>query len=106
MRVASLPGGADRRARRSRANGAGIVTRTQQKESALTAGRSHRHDQLLLRAVRQHGRGLRRGRMGQHAGTVIRQPRDKKTPGAPTPSVPESCWDVWTPEIDPAVAKR
>ena len=98
-----VPGGADRRSIRSRANGPGTVIRFHVKEPALTAGRFHRHD-LALRAVRQYGRGHRRG--GSHAGNAIRQPRDKKTPGAPTPSVPESCWDVWTPEIDPAVAKR
>jgi hypothetical protein len=101
---ASLPGGAGRRTR-SRVNGPGIVIRFIQKEPDLTAGRVHRHD-LALRTVRQHGRGHRRGPVRQHAGSAIRQPRDKKTPGAPTPSVPESCWDVWTPEIDPAVAKR
>lgn len=104
MRIASLPGGAGRRTR-SRANGPGIVIRFNEKEPNLTAGLVHRHD-LALRAVRQHGRGHRRELAGQHAGSAIRQLRDKKTPGAPTPSVPESCWDVWTPEIDPAVAKR
>lgn len=107
MLDASLPGGAGRRSTRSRANGPGIVIRfiEIEKEPTLIAGRVHRHD-LAPRAVRQHGRGHRREVMGQPAGSAIRQPRDKKTPGAPTPSVPESCWDVWTPEIDPAVAKR
>lgn len=105
MRATSLPGGAGRRNRRNRANGFGIVIRFIQKEPVLTAGRVHRHD-LALRAVRQHGRGHRRDAVRLHAGNAIRQPRDKKTPGASTPSVPESCWGVWTPEIDPAVAKR
>jgi hypothetical protein len=40
------------------------------------------------------------------AGTAMPMLRDMKTPGAPTPSVLESRWDLWTPEIDPAVAKR
>jgi hypothetical protein len=102
MPAASLPGGVDRR-RPPQGRHYRIVIRVQQKEPALTAGRFHRHDPAS-RAVRQHGRGRRRGE--QHAGSAIRQPRDKKTPGAPTPSVPESCWDVWTPEIDPAVTKR
>jgi hypothetical protein len=102
MRAASLPGGADRRTHRRRANGAGIVIRVHEKEPALTAGRAHRHD-LALRAVRQHGRGQRRaGSPAGNADPLL----DKKTPGAPTPSVLESRWDVWTPEIDPAVAKR
>ena len=105
MRFASLPGGAGRRSSRSRANGFGTEIRVHEKETTLTAGFAHHHD-LALRAVRQHGSGRCRGLAGQHAGSAIRQPRDKKTPGAPTPSVPESCWDVWTPEIDPAVAKR
>jgi hypothetical protein len=104
MHSASPPGGVDRRDAGSRANGPGRVIRSREaEEPALTAGRAHRHDHAD-RAVRQHGGGQRRG--ARSAGTRMRQPRDKKTPGAPTPSVPESCWDVWIPEIDPAVAKR
>lgn len=104
MLETSLPGGAGRRTR-SRANGSSHVIRLHQKEQPLIAGRAHRHD-IAIRTVCQHGRGFRVAVSGHHAGNAIRQPRDKKTPGAPTPSVPESCWDVWIPEIDPAVAKR
>jgi hypothetical protein len=99
----SAPGGVDERPRRGSASWPVIDDmQPREWETRLTADRQH-PPRGHRGAVRQHARQELRTplRLGTSHPTA-----HKKTPGAPTPDVLESRWDVWIPDLDRIVAKR